>query len=275
MRRSILYQLGARIGERFDVLLDQVRLADELGLDAVWCFPASDDEGRFRGSAPEIWLSALASRTERIRLGWGMVEMTPPPSPPLRVAEQAAALDLASEGRLEVAFLPDGELPAESEERPEHGWAEGIRMLVDMWDAPSFSWTSPRFEVAPVDVVPKPHQRPHPPLLLAGWSVAHATRAGAAGQGFLDVSGGTDEVLEVHRDAYTEARAGADPHDLVCTFTYAVVGDLESDQAGRDRLVAWEELGIDEAVIRLDVDDPVDWGKDRIRSLAVDDAQLH
>ena len=97
-------------------------------------------------------------------------ELLPPERPPMRVAEQGASLDLASEGRLEVALLPEGELSED--------WAEGYRMIVDMWDAPTFSWGSERFEVRPIDVVPKPHQKPHPALWLVGWSDDHARAAG-------------------------------------------------------------------------------------------------
>jgi alkanesulfonate monooxygenase SsuD/methylene tetrahydromethanopterin reductase-like flavin-dependent oxidoreductase (luciferase family) len=272
MKRSILYQIGSTESLDFESLAEEVQLAEELGIDAIWCFPTAGEDGGFRDGAPSIWLSALASRTERIRLGWGLAGMTPPVHPPIRMAEQAAAIDLASGGRLDVAFLPDGELI----DQDEGAWDEGVRMLVDMWDEPRFSWTSPRFTVQPVDVVPKPAQNPHPPLWLAGWSAEHATRAGRAGLAFLDISGATDETLVLHRDAFTEARAGADPYDLVSVGLYGIAVDLESSPEGVERLIRWEDLGVDQVVVRAGT---LDGGHaeacDRIRFLASEDARVH
>jgi len=127
VKRSLFYQIGSRETLEFETLVEEVQFAEELGLDAIWCFPAAGGDGDFRDSAPSIWLSALASRTDRIRLGWGLAGMTPPSHPPIRIAEQAAAIDLASDGRLDVAFLPDAELV-----HADTGtWDEGVRMLVD------------------------------------------------------------------------------------------------------------------------------------------------
>lgn len=244
MKRSVLRQLGGDDAVDFEALAEEAALAEELGLEAYWCFPALGEDGSFRGQAPAVWLAGLAPRTRRLRLGWGVGELLPPERPPLRVGEQAATLDVASEGRLDVALIPAAATLAED-------WAEGLRMLVDMWDAPSFSWTSARFSVHPVDVVPKPVQKPHPPLRLAGWHVEHARAAGRGGLGYLDLSGAPDDALEVHRDAYAEARAEAEPLDLVSPHVFAVAADLAPDDAGRGRLRAWEELGVDEAIVRI------------------------
>jgi len=272
VKRSLLYQIGAAETLDFDELVEEVQLAEELAIDTVWCFPASGTDGNFRDSAPSIWLSGIASRTKRIRLGWGVAAMVPPSHPPMRMAEQAASIDLASIGRLDIAFLPDGELVVE-----EGGaWDEGLRMLVDMWDRPTFSWTSPRFTVQPVDVVPKPAQRPHPPLWLAGWTADHAIRAGEGGLSFLDISGATDETLVLHRDAYAEARSGIDPHDLVSMDAFGIAVELGPAPDAVERLIRWEELGIDHVVGRVG---PLEGGHaeacERIRILASEDARVH
>jgi alkanesulfonate monooxygenase SsuD/methylene tetrahydromethanopterin reductase-like flavin-dependent oxidoreductase (luciferase family) len=272
MKRSILIQLGGADGVDFETLVEEVGLAEELGVDTVWCFPPAGENGDFRGAAPEIWLSALARRTSRVRLGWGLAGMTPPSRPPMRVAEQGASLDLASGGRLAVALLPDGELL----EGEGNAWHEGFRMLVGMWAEPTFSWTSPQFEILPIDVVPKPIQRPHPPIWLAGWSADHARRAGKRGLGFLDLSGAPDEMLEVHRDAYSESRSEADPNDLVCVHAYAVAADLEPGEAGLERLARWQASGFDHAVARVG---PLEGGHaeavERIRFLTSAETQVH
>lgn len=256
MKRSLLYQVGGPDGADFETLAAEVALAEGLGVDTVWCFPSSGDDGSFRGSAPEIWLAGLAERTSRVRLGWGIGELLPPERPPLRVAEQGATLDLASEGRLEVALIPDGALSG--------AWDEGYRMIVDMWDAPTFSWGSERFEVRPIDVVPKPHQKPHPPLWLTGWSDEHARAAGHGGLGYLDVSGADDEAIEIHRDAYAEGRAEASPEDLVSVHAFGVLGDFAPGDDGRARLARWEDLQVDHAVLRAG---PLEGGTEEARRL--------
>lgn len=272
MKRSLLYQVGPVEALEFETLLEEVLLAEKLGIDTVWCFPSAGPSGDFREGAPVIWLAALARQTDTIRLGWGFAEMTPPSHPPMRIAEQAASIDLASKGRLEIALLPDGELIADDAA----AWDEGVRMLVEMWDTPTFSWTSPRFQVMPVDVVPKPVQRPHPPVWLAGWSVEHATRAGAGGLAFLDISGAPDDTLILHRDAYTVARAGIDPDLLVSMGMLAIAVDLDPGPEAVDRLMRWEELGLDEVIVRAG---PLDGGHveacERIRVLASEDDQIH
>ena len=264
MKRSLLYQVGGEDGIHFEELLEEVLLAEELGVETVWCFPSAGEAGDFRDAAPEIWLSALASRTQRIRIGWGLAGIMPPTFPPMRVAEQGAALDLASVGRLDVGLIPDGELA----EGARADWQEGFRMLVEMWDAPKFSWTSPRFEVRPIDVVPKPLQRPHPPIWMAGWNVDHARRAGSGGLGFLDVSGADDEVLEIHRDAYRSSRSEADPMDLVCVHAFGAVADFEPGNSAVDKLGRWDALELDHAVLRAG---PLEGGHaaglDRVRLL--------
>ncbi len=294
MERSLLYQVGhdqaaprasqagasARSEPNADLeaWVADLLLAEELGLTSVWCFPVSGEAGDFRGSAPAIWLAALAARTERLRLGWGVPGMMPPAKPPFRIAEQAAALDLASKARLDFAVLPEigvdivateSEEGADSSEATGEGaWDEGARMLVEMWDAPAFSWTSARFEVMPIDVVPKPLQRPHPPIWYAGWSAAHAHRAGAGGMSYLDLSGAGDDTLEVHLDAYRKARASVDASDLLSISAFAAAAEIPPNALGAARLARWEELGVDQAILPLALEE---WSREeneqRIRFL--------
>lgn len=249
MDRGLFFQLGALSPARFAELAEEVGLAETLGLDAVWCLPMTDEDGGFRGGVPAIWLAGLAGKTKSIRLGWGVPGVWPPTVAPVREAEQAATLDGACGGRLDVAVLP---------EVGDHARDEGIRMWVEMWAPATFSWTSPRFSVPPIDVVPKPVQRPHPPLWLVGWSAEHAVHAGRAGLGFLDVSGGGLELWAEHRECYVSGRSGADPEDLVCVSAYAVATDPPEDwdaAAGsgsdlRDWLDELEAIEVDQVVLR-------------------------
>jgi len=145
-----------------------------------------------------------------------------------------------------------------------------------MWDGPRFSWTSPQFEVPPIDVLPKPVQRPHPPIWLIGWSLDDAQRAGSSGLAYLDVSGGDDEILAMHRDGYAAARAGADPEDLASGSAFAAAIGLEPGAAGAERLTRWESLGFDQAVLRIDpLGDSPEKTRDQIRFLADQTTGVH
>ena len=81
--------------------LAQVELADRLGFDYVWEVEHHFLEEYSHSSAPEVFLAAAAARTERIRLGHGIVQIPPAVNHPARVAERVATLDLISDGRVD------------------------------------------------------------------------------------------------------------------------------------------------------------------------------
>src|ERR1700746_2570987 len=81
--------------------LDQVELADRLGIDYAWEVEHHFLEEYSHSSAPEVFLAACSQRTTRIRLGHGITLMPPRYNHPARVAERIAALDLVSDGRVE------------------------------------------------------------------------------------------------------------------------------------------------------------------------------
>src|SRR3977135_304855 len=81
--------------------LDQVELADRLGIDYVWGVEHHFLEEYSHSSAPEVFLAACSQRTKRIRLGHGITLMPPNYNHPARVAERIATLDLVSNGRVD------------------------------------------------------------------------------------------------------------------------------------------------------------------------------
>src|SRR5213594_4461526 len=152
--------------------LDQIELADKVGFDYVW-----EVEHHFlveysHSSAPEVFLAAASQRTKNIRIGQGVALLPNPFNHPIRVAERAAALDIVSDGRLELGTgrsITEQELggfgidPADS--RPM--WEEAIQMIPKMWQTEEFAWEGDYFVVPPRNVLPKPVQKPHPPLWMA------------------------------------------------------------------------------------------------------------
>ena len=81
--------------------LDQIELADRLGYDYVWEVEHHFLEEYSHSSAPEVFLAAASQRTERIRLGHGIIQTAPGYNHPVRTAERVAMLDLVSGGRVD------------------------------------------------------------------------------------------------------------------------------------------------------------------------------
>jgi alkanesulfonate monooxygenase SsuD/methylene tetrahydromethanopterin reductase-like flavin-dependent oxidoreductase (luciferase family) len=157
----------------FKDALEQVELADRLGFDYVWATEHHFLEEYAHSSAPEVFLAACSQRTRNIRLGHGIVQLPPLINHPARVAERIATLDLVSDGRCEFGT---GEGATECElggfgivqEEKRAMWLEGLRVVTRMLVEEPFAGHEGKYLTTPVrNVVPKPLQRPHPPLWLA------------------------------------------------------------------------------------------------------------
>jgi len=153
--------------------LDQVELADRLGFDYVWAVEHHFLEEYSHSSAPEVFLAAASQRTARIRLGHGIVQLPVGFNHPARVAERIATLDLVSDGRAEFGT---GESSSEAElggfgvERATKRaqWNEALDVVTRlMVEEPFAGYDGDFVHMPPRNLVPKPLQRPHPPLWVA------------------------------------------------------------------------------------------------------------
>jgi alkanesulfonate monooxygenase SsuD/methylene tetrahydromethanopterin reductase-like flavin-dependent oxidoreductase (luciferase family)/putative sterol carrier protein len=153
--------------------LEQVELADKVGIDCVWEVEHHFLEEYSHSSAPEVFLAAASQRTKNIRLGHGIVQIPPGFNHPARVAERIGTLDLISGGRVEFGT---GESSSQAElggfgvdrETKREQWEESIDAITRMFVEEPFTgydgrWTS----MPPRSVIPKPKQKPHPPLWVA------------------------------------------------------------------------------------------------------------
>ena len=159
----------------FQEALDQVELADKLGIDYAWEVEHHFLEEYSHSSAPEIFLAACSQRTKRIRLGHGICLMPPKYNHPARVAERIATLDLVSNGRVEFGTGESASLmelggfnvgfdPVEKRRM----WKEGVEQCTDMMAMDPYpGFKGEFFEMPCRNVVPKPLQKPHPPLWVA------------------------------------------------------------------------------------------------------------
>lgn len=153
--------------------LEQIELADALGFDYVWEVEHHFLEEYSHSSAPEVFLAAASQRTKRIRLGHGIVQTPPTFNHPARIAERISTLDLISGGRVDFGT---GEAGSEAElggfliesSLKRQMWEEGLRVAVRCMTEEPFTGHAGRFvTMPPRNVVPKPLQKPHPPLWVA------------------------------------------------------------------------------------------------------------
>ena len=157
----------------FQDALDQVELADKLGIDNAWEVEHHFLEEYSHSSAPEVFLAAASQRTKNIRLGHGITLLPPAYNAPARVAERIATLDLVSNGRVEFGTGESasrmelegfGINPADRRAM----WRESIEQIADMMAmSPYPGFQGQYFSMPARNIVPKPVQKPHPPMWVA------------------------------------------------------------------------------------------------------------
>ncbi len=180
--------------ELYQNALSQLELADTLGYDYAWEVEHHFLEEYSHSSAPEVFLSAASQRTKRIRLGHGIFQLTT--NHPAKVAEKVAALDLISNGRVELGM---GESASITELTPfkvrfdekRAIFEEAVRCLVPMFGDGGVEHHGHYFDFPLRNVLPKPRQKPHPPLWTACSqlpTIAYAGEKGIGALGFQFVS---------------------------------------------------------------------------------------
>ena len=199
----------------FQEALDQVELADKLGIDFAWEVEHHFLEEYSHSSAPEVFLAACSQRTKRIRLGHGIVLMPPGYNHPARVAERIATLDLVSNGRVEFGT---GESASRTElegfgiryDEKRAMWREAVEQVANMMVMDPYPGFEGKFFSMPCrNVMPKPVQKPHPPLWMACSSremIHEAARngVGALTFAFVDPAEAKHWVDDYHRTLANE-----------------------------------------------------------------------
>src|SRR3984893_2204168 len=177
MRIGLFYQIqvpkpwtASSESERIYEALEQIPFAEQQGFSAVWF-----SEHHFRpvwshNSAPDLTLAAVSQRTERIRLGIGVV--LAPIHHPLHVAQRMATLDILSHGRVDVGIgrtgYPYQLTPYGTDLRDTRGmWQEFAEVLPRIWTEEEVSYDGDYYKIPRREGLPKPLPRPHPPLWSA------------------------------------------------------------------------------------------------------------
>ena len=180
MRFGVFYELQlpkpwAPGDERrlFHEALDQVALADGLGYDYAWEVEHHFLDEYSHSSSPEVFLAAAASRTKSIRLGHGIRQVIPNYNHPARTAEGLATLDIVSDGRVDFGIgegatrleLGGFHIPAKEKRAMAIEAGEQIANMMVLDPYPGFE--GKYFTMPCRNVLPKPVQKPHPPIWMA------------------------------------------------------------------------------------------------------------
>ncbi len=174
MRFGLFFQApeapGQTHGERYAEMFELIALAESLGFDVAWLAEIHFGGAFSLLSNPLMVVPAIAQRTRRIRIGTAVTLL--PLHHPLSCAEQAATADLLSGGRLEFG-VGRGSIPTQF-----HGFRvpvaenrarfdEALEIIRLAWTQARFSYSGTFYQVEDLAVVPRPLQRPHPPIRVA------------------------------------------------------------------------------------------------------------
>src|SRR5579871_6615387 len=235
----------------FKDTLTQAELLDRVGFDYFWIAEYHFLEEYSHSSAPEIFLAACTQRTSRIRLGHGIVQMPPLINHPARVAERIATLDLVSDGRIEFG-TGEGACISELQgfnvamDEKRAMWREGLeavtRLLVEV---PFTGYRGKYLDIPVRNLVPKPYQRPHPPLWLACTRTETILTAARLGMGALCFAFGTpEEAAGWARDYYRTFEEECEPVTAAINPNIAVMYPFFCDRdEDRARALAEEHQG--------------------------------
>jgi alkanesulfonate monooxygenase SsuD/methylene tetrahydromethanopterin reductase-like flavin-dependent oxidoreductase (luciferase family) len=218
------YRQGATQEEAFEEIFAQMEIAETDGLDGVWlaerhfAAPGRPLDAFGAGipsvaSAPLILASAIAARTRRVRIGIAVSVL--PLSHPIRMAEEAATVDQISKGRLDFGVGRSGFPTAyagyavpyeESRER----FRECLEVILKAWTEERFSFTGQYYTFNDVAVLPKPYQKPYPPIRVAATTRETFPQIGRMGYPIFVGLRGFDvpqvaTQLHVYRQAWQEA----------------------------------------------------------------------
>lgn len=220
--------------------LEESRLAEEVGFDAVWL---AEHHFSPYGICPSLAVlaAAIARETRRIRIGTSVV--VAPFLHPVRIAEEWAMIDILSAGRLDFG-LGRGYQPKEfrgfgvSMERTRERFDESLEVVRRCWTQERATFEGEFFQVRDLMVLPKPVQKPHPPLWTAAVSPDTYTLAARKGLKILTAPSFTPwDVLRKNFDLYRAEWRATHGTDAGAEITMnKIVHVAETSKQARDDL---------------------------------------
>jgi alkanesulfonate monooxygenase SsuD/methylene tetrahydromethanopterin reductase-like flavin-dependent oxidoreductase (luciferase family) len=225
--------------DRYWECIEEIKQAEAVGFDNCWAVEHHFTEEFAHCSAPEVFLTAVAQHTTTMRIGHGVVLLPKNYNHAVRVAERAAALDILSHGRLDVGTGRSAttlELRAfeidPDETRPQ--WEEAIQAIPKFWTEERASFKGKYYDIPKRTVLPRPHQKPHPPLWMAGGQATSVELAAKYGLGFLHFTLLDPEQTFAFVRQYREEIKNAKPpggmvNNQFAAFTIGFCGEDEDE----------------------------------------------
>jgi alkanesulfonate monooxygenase SsuD/methylene tetrahydromethanopterin reductase-like flavin-dependent oxidoreductase (luciferase family) len=221
--------------------LEQALAGEKHGWDSFWTVEHHFLSEYSHCSNPEILYGAIASRTTRMRLGFGVRLMPKPYNHPVRTAEAAAVLDLLSDGRVDFA-TGRSSTRAELEgfgidpHQTRAMWQEAIEHVVACWTNDEVELAGKHWQMPKRRVLPKPLQQPHPPIWGATSSDDGHRQIGELGIGLCSFAVGISpeqvkEKIDIYRKAIKTCKKplGRFLHEDAATFSMVLCAPTQDE----------------------------------------------
>jgi natural product biosynthesis luciferase-like monooxygenase protein len=233
MEFGVFYQLPCAAdqspGQRYADTIAQIQLADQLGFSTAWLAELHFHPRFSILASPLLLASAIAQTTRRIKLGTAVNLM--PLHHPIRLAEETATLDILSQGRA-IFGIGRGIIPSHFEgygvsmEEGRDRFFEAVELVLKAWTNDELSYDGKYYQAQDLQVVPKPFQKPHPPVYVAATGPDTFGMVGTLGFNLLvapliSTNERAQEGLAVYKEKLAEA--GRDPSSGKITVAVPVV----------------------------------------------------
>ena len=211
--------------------VEQTVYAEKMGLDGVWAVEHHALTQYSHMSSPETFLAFVAGKTERIRIGHGVICLPPQMNHPVKVAERVATLDILSRGRVNFGVGKGGT----QQEAGTFGYDlaelqpmidESMYLIPKIMVEDEIEHDGEYIKIPRRPIHPKPYQQPHPPMFMACTREESLTNAGLRGLGGMILGFSTPEDTARLNAIYRDAFARRDPAKQVGYFPneYLAVG---------------------------------------------------
>lgn len=224
--------------------IEQAVAAEKAGFDRIWITEQHFYVEIGHSACPDMVLAAISQRTERIRVGFGVIVL--PCHHPFHVAERVSTLDILSNGRAEFGFgrgtaeyITEGFGVGADDARAYAD--ESVEAILSMFEHDTFpGYKGQFFDLPSRQVVPRPIQKPHPPLWTAASNLESWARAAKRGLGVIGVTRLPPEEARPAVEAYWREIEASRPEDWDGQYAnpsagaFAIACCHDNDAVGRD-----------------------------------------
>jgi len=222
-------------GRFYPEFLEETIVGESLGFDSVWLEEHHGVRDHYWPS-PMMGLAGAAARTDRILLGTDILVL--PFYHPVRAAEDAAMLDIMSQGRFilgaAIGYKPD-EFTLYQVPMDKRGarFEEAICLMKQLWTLDEVNFPGTYYQVDGLKIEPKPLTRPHPPIWLGGWGERSLARAASLGDAWIPgPTAHLEKLLQAQRIYHQHLEEiGVDPRAVPTPLTREVVIAGTDDEA--------------------------------------------